>query len=60
MEARKDQQNPEEEQLNLDELLNVEGGISNEDKDVVAHCGLGCFSGGLNTGGQDLKENDNP
>lgn len=36
---------PVEEFLNLDELLEIQGGIDN-DEDLV-NCGLGCFLGGI-------------
>lgn len=34
-----------EEFLNLDELLEIQGGIDNDED--LANCGLGCFLGGI-------------
>lgn len=34
-----------EEYLNLDELLEIQGGIDNDED--LANCGLGCFLGGV-------------
>ena len=39
------EQNEEDERLNLDELLDVQGGI--EDNQNSVGCGLGCFSGAM-------------
>lgn len=47
----------EEEELNIDELLNVQGGVEDDDKGTT-NCGLGCFTGGLGTGTKDMGEND--
>lgn len=34
-----------EEYLNLDELLEIQGGVDNDED--LANCGLGCFLGGV-------------
>lgn len=39
------QQSEEDERLNLDELLDVQGGIEDSQKNIG--CGLGCFSGAM-------------
>lgn len=39
------QQSEEDERLNLDELLDVQGGI--EDNQNSMGCGLGCFTGAM-------------
>lgn len=39
------QQDEEDERLNLDELLDVQGGI--EDNQNSVGCGLGCFTGAM-------------
>ena len=36
---------PEEEFLGLDDLLEIQGGIDNDED--LANCGLGCFLGGV-------------
>lgn len=43
----------EDERLNLDELLEVQGGIN--DKEVITNCGLGCFTGSVTDPEQILK-----
>ncbi|MCD8029663.1 MAG: hypothetical protein LUF85_02190 [Bacteroides sp.] len=41
----------EDEQLELDELINIQGGLDPDDRQE--YCGLGCYVGGLNSDGKD-------
>lgn len=43
-----------EETLDIDNLLEVQGGIEDE-KDVKENCGLGCFSGAVLTKGGNAE-----
>jgi len=46
-EKEEKKQNPEEEtsELNIEELMDVQGGIEDDFDDKKAHCGLGCYIG---------------
>lgn len=46
----------EDERLNLDELLDVQGGI--EDNQNSVGCGLGCFTGAMAHQNTTNREND--
>ncbi|MEG0454844.1 MAG: hypothetical protein RR559_05795 [Bacteroides sp.] len=48
-------QNEEDESLNLDELLDVQGGIEDDQKNQG--CGLGCFTGAMTQ--QDPTNHEN-
>lgn len=52
--------NQEEELLDMDELMDVQGGT---DTEPVKNCGLGCYLSGINNTGQgstNADENDKP
>lgn len=46
----------EDEKLNLDELLDIQGGI--EDNQSSQNCGLGCFTGAMINHDQTRHTND--
>lgn len=46
----------EDERLNLDELLDVQGGI--EDNQNSVGCGLGCFTGAMSLQNPTNRDND--
>lgn len=46
--------NNEEEQLNMDELMDVQGG----QEDLSKGCGLGCYLSGINNTGQENQNYD--
>lgn len=46
--------NNEEERLNMDELMDVQGG----QEDSTKSCGLGCYLSGINNTGQEKQNYD--
>ncbi|MDE5676259.1 MAG: hypothetical protein K2G02_03955 [Phocaeicola sp.] len=58
--AQCDSLNHEDELLNINELMDVQGGT---DTEPVKNCGLGCYLSGINNTGQETTkadENDKP
>ena len=53
----KQKQNPEEEtdELNIEEIMDIQGGIEDDNVEDVPkeHCGLGCFLGAGSAGGNN-------
>ncbi|MCR6509795.1 MULTISPECIES: hypothetical protein [Bacteroides] len=55
-----DRKNQEEELLDINELMDVQGGT---DTEPVKNCGLGCYLSGINNTGQKettSEDNDKP